>query len=449
MCQQASYREILAYIYHFTDYEMRGLAAYSPEFYNLDRMRRLLSMLGDPHRSFRSVHIAGTKGKGSTSAMIEAALRVAGYDTALYTSPHLHTFRERIQTGGELIPEVDVLRLALKMLPLLDHLPNINTFEVMTGLAFSWFAEQGVEIAVLEVGLGGRLDATNVVTPDVSVITSISRDHTAILGETRAEIAVEKAGIIKPGVPLVTSPQRVEAMDVIEATCQERGSPLIKVGRDWTWQVRDVDLNGQSFAVWRGSEEVGIFGVPLLGEYQVENAVTAVAALSLLERAGFCLPVAAVAEGLGSVRWPGRLEVLARAPFVVVDSAHNGSSARKLVTALWELIECENLIMILGASADHVTKGLLEALCANAARIIVTQTHHPKAASPVWIQEQVAELGFDADMSHSVPQALELALASAQTRDLICFAGSVFIAAEARVAWFRHQGMDLPPSDPS
>jgi dihydrofolate synthase/folylpolyglutamate synthase len=189
MQKQISYRDTLKYMYRFTDYEKRGFAAYAPEFYDLRRMHHLLTLLGEPQRSFRSVHIAGTKGKGSTAAMVESVLRSAGHRTGLYTSPHLHTFRERIQVCGDLIPEGDVVRLAEETRPLVAQVTGITTFEVMTGLAFAWFAEQGVEWAVLEVGLGGRLDATNVVTPVVAVITSISYDHTAVLGETLAEIA--------------------------------------------------------------------------------------------------------------------------------------------------------------------------------------------------------------------------------------------------------------------
>ena len=214
-----NYREALSYIYHFTDYEKRGFAVYAPEFYNLDRVRQLLGLLGDPQTNFQAIHIAGTKGKGSTAALIEAVLREAGYRTGLYTSPHLHSYRERIQVRGELIPEREVARLITEIQPLVERIASITTFEIITAMAFAWFAEQGVEWAVVEVGLGGRLDATNVVKPAVSVITSISLDHMLILGDTVSQIAQEKAVIIKEGVPVVSAPQPDEALAVIKDTC--------------------------------------------------------------------------------------------------------------------------------------------------------------------------------------------------------------------------------------
>jgi dihydrofolate synthase/folylpolyglutamate synthase len=449
MQPQPTYRDTLRYIYHFTDYERRGLAAYAPEFYNLERVHRLLALLGDPQERFQVVHIAGTKGKGSTAAMIESVLRAAGYRTALYTSPHLHTFRERILTKGALIPEADVIRLVEEMRPLLSQVPGITTFEVMTGMAFVWFAEREVEWAVLEVGLGGRLDATNVVNPAVAVITSISLDHTGILGDTHAKIAAEKAGIIKPGVPVVSSPQSDEALAVIEATCQQHGAPLTLVGRDWTWKAGEADLDGQTFVIRRGPQLVGEFWIPLLGAYQLLNATTAVATLSQLERNGVTVPQAAMRQGLQAVRWQGRLEILNRAPVLVADSAHNGDSARKLMAALRELVDFRRLIVVFGASTDHVTPALLEGLLSGADRVIATKARHPRAARPTWIQARAAELGFEMDLSGSVPQALDLALADAGPDDLVCCTGSVFVAAEARVAWFALQGLLLPPSDPS
>jgi dihydrofolate synthase/folylpolyglutamate synthase len=446
---KTAYHDTLWYIYRFTDYERRGLAAYAPEFYDLKRMNHLLTLLGEPQSSFRSVHIAGTKGKGSTAAMIESVLRSAGHRTGLYTSPHLHTFRERIQVAGDLIPESEVVRLVEEMRPLVTQVADITTFEVMTGLAFSWFAEQGVEWAVLEVGLGGRLDATNVVTPAVAVITSLSYDHTAVLGETLAEIAAEKAGIVKPGVPVVSAPQSDEARTVLEQICSRRGAPLTMVDGDWTWEAGDATLDGQTFAVRHGQEVVAGLWLPLLGEHQLENATTAMAALSLLRASGVDLPEVAIRDGFRLVRWPGRLEILARAPLIVADSAHNGESAAKLMAAMRSLLEFRRLIMILGASSDHVTPAVLTTLLSGADLAIATRARHPRAADPEWLRQRAGELGFQMELSDTVPQALDLALADAGPTDLICCTGSVFVAAEARAAWFARQGMPAPPSDPS
>jgi dihydrofolate synthase/folylpolyglutamate synthase len=443
------YRQALAYMYSLTDYENRGLAAYAPEFYNLERVHRFLSLLGDPHRTFQCVHIAGTKGKGSTAAMVESVLRAAGHRTGLYTSPHLHTFRERIQVGGTLIPEADVVRLIEEMRAAVSQVPDITTFEVMTGLAFSWFAEQGVEWAVLEVGLGGRLDATNVVTPAVAVITSLSLDHTAILGNSLPEIATEKAGIIKPGVPVVSAPQAGEALAVIEATCQRLGAPLTVVGRDWSWEAGAFDLDGQEFAVHHGQDVITGLWIPLLGEHQLENATTTLAVAALLRDEGVAIPETAIRQGLRSVRWPGRLEILNRAPLLVADSAHNGDSARKLMATLKRHFRFRRLTVILGASSDHVTPQLLKALLSNADRAIATRARHPRAANAAWLQARGNDLGFSLEVSDDVPQALAMALADASPEDLIVGTGSVFIAAEVRAAWFARQGMPMPPFDPA
>jgi len=444
-----TYADALAYLFGFTDYEKRGLAVYAPEFYDLERQRRLLVLMGEPHRSFQVVHVAGTKGKGSTAAMIESMLRASGRRTGLYTSPHLHTFRERIQVRGELIPEAEVVRLAGEMQPLVAQVPGITTFEVMTALAFAWFAEQKVEWAVVEVGLGGRLDATNVVNPAVAVLTSISYDHMAILGDTLTQIAAEKAGIVKPGVPVVSAPQPDEALAVIEQTCRRQGAPLTLVGRDWTWEAGAADLDGQSFTIHHGGQKIPGLWLPLLGEHQLVNATTAVAAISLLPVTNTKLTQADIREGLRTVYWPGRLEILGRAPLVIVDSAHNGDSAQKLMAALRACCCFQRLIIILGASADHVTPELLEALLTSADRAIATRSSHPRAADPAWLQARAGELGFSLEVTETVPQALTLALDGAGPEDLICCTGSVFVAAEARVAWRKAKGMALPPSDPA
>lgn len=442
------YKDALTTIYSFTDYEKRGFAIYAPENYSLDRVQRLLALLGNPHHRFRMVHVAGTKGKGSTAAMIESVLRAAGHSTGLYTSPHLHTFRERIQVNGSLIPEAEVVRLMGRMGGLLDQIPDITTFEVMTALALAWFADQEIEWAVLEVGLGGRLDATNAVIPIVSVITPISLDHTAVLGNTVAQIAAEKAGIVKEAVPVVSAPQITEALDVIQATCDQFGAPLVLVGRDWTWQGSPADLEGQRLQIRDERGRAIELWLPLLGAHQAVNAATAVAALDLVSWAGANVDVAAIHSGLRDLYWPGRLEVLSRRPLLVVDCAHNGDSARKLMTALKECCQFRRLLMVMGASADHATPEVLQALLTGASLAIATKTRHPRAASPEWLQARAAELDLEMEVSESVAQAVDRALSLASPEDLICCAGSVFVAAEAREAWFLRQGIPLPPLDP-
>jgi dihydrofolate synthase/folylpolyglutamate synthase len=444
-----NYRDALDYMYRLTDYEKRGFATYTPEFYNLDRVHQLLALLGDPHHRYPSIHIAGTKGKGSTAAMIESVLREAGYRTGLYTSPHLHTFRERIRAGARMIPEEAVSRLIASMQPLVDQVENITTFEVMTCLAFLWFAEQQIDWAVVEVGMGGRLDATNVLLPEVSVITSLSLDHTTILGDTLAKIAAEKAGIIKPGVPVISAPQEAEALAVIESVCAQETAPLTLVGRDWTFHGAIAAAGeGQEFSVRRGAKVIPRLHIPLLGAYQIENATTALAALWTLRRQGASIPLYAIRRGLSKVHWPGRLEILNETPLVVADSAHNGDSAQKLVATLKDQFAYKRLILILGASADHASPELLTTLLSAADWAIATRAQHPRAADPTWLQEQARQLGYEMVITDSIAAALDQALAQASPDDLICGTGSIFVVAEMRAAWLARQGLPLPPVDP-
>ena len=445
---RTTYRDALTFIYSYTDYEQRGFATYAPEFYDLDRVRRLLARLGNPQDTYRIVHIAGTKGKGSTAAMTESILRAAGYRTGLFTSPHLHTFRERMQVCGRPIEEAAVAGMIRKLRPLVRRIPHITTFEIMTALALAWFADEGTEWVVLEVGLGGRLDATNVVLPAVSVITPISLDHTAILGDTVAKIAAEKAGIVKPGVPVVSAPQVPEAAAVIEDICRRLGVSLTSVEHDYAWTGGPSDLKGQSFSVTHAGETLADLWIPLLGEHQQVNATTALAAIDVLGASGLEVAPAALRAGLRDVCWPARLEILSERPLLVVDSAHNGDSAEKLVKWLTSLDSHRPLTMVVGASADHVTPDLLRVLLSGAQRRIATRSRHPRAAGPAMLRDQAAGLGMEMEVCDSVPEALESALAEAEPDGVICFAGSVFVAAEARAAWFARQGLPLPPSDP-
>ncbi|HIC93960.1 MAG TPA: bifunctional folylpolyglutamate synthase/dihydrofolate synthase [Anaerolineae bacterium] len=451
-----TYEEALDYIYSFTDYEKGTSYRYAPEFFDLARMERLLALLDNPHRRFPSVHIAGTKGKGSTAAMTASVLQAAGYRTGLYTSPHLHTFRERIRVDGQLIERAEVLALAKRLRPLVEGIEGITTFEIMTAMAFLHFVERRVDFAVLEVGLGGRLDATNVVTPLVSVITSLSYDHTHVLGHTLAQIAREKAGIIKRGVPVVSAPQAPEAMAVIEQVCRERGAELLVVGRDWTWEAGETNLEGQWFKVASGKWQMAnlrsqnpsrSFWIPLLGRHQLINATVVVAAVEVLRQRGVRISEDGLREGLRRVRWPGRLEVLGRRPFLVVDCAHNADSAQKLAAALRELFAYRDLILIFGASADKDIRGMMRALLPLAREVILTRAHHPRAADPGALWEEARSLGWEAAIGGDVADALSQALELADEDDLVCVTGSTFVVAEAREAWAELTGGAMPERD--
>lgn len=445
-----NYRQALDYIYSFTDYEKLKGYRYTPQDFSLERVERLLALLGNPHREFPSVHIAGTKGKGSTAAMIESILRAAGYRTGLYTSPHLHTFRERIRVNGQLIAEEEVAIGVERLRPLVEQVGGLTTFEIITALGFHVFSQEKIDIAVVEVGLGGRLDATNVVTPLVSVITSLSFDHTYLLGSTLASIAREKAGIIKPRIPTISAPQKPEAIAVIEARCQEQKAPLILVGRDWVWQPLAADTDGQRFRVARLNPP-GLhyeLWIPLLGRHQLINATVALAAVDQLRQQGLAVPDEAVAEGLRRVSWPGRLEVLQRAPFFVVDGAHNVDSATRLAEGLRELFSWERFTLIFGVSSDKDAPGMLRQLLPLADEVIFTRAHHPRAAPPEELVEVAMSLGHRGTPVSSVKEAVQEALAEARPEDLICATGSLFLVAEAREAWAELTGHEVPERDP-
>ena len=424
------YRESLRYLLSFTDFEKLPGSAYSAANFDLRRMVELLSLLGNPHLVPRTIHIAGTKGKGSTAAMIASALSADGCRTGLYTSPHLHTFRERMRVDGEMIEEGMFADLTDKARPAVEEVNRrheygeLTTFEILTAVAFSFFDEQGVDFQVLETGLGGRLDATNVVSPELCVITSISRDHAEVLGDTLAEIAGEKAGIIKRGAQVISAPQRPEAAAVIEDACRRNETTLVVVGRDVTWRKLTSDLSGQSFEVegTRGSYKLAI---PLLGAHQLENAATTVAALEALG-----VESNAIARGLAQVMWPGRLEVLRREPVVMVDGAHNADSARRLKESITEYFDHKRLILVIGASSDKDVAGMVAELAPLASAVIATRSRHPRAVAPAGLIDEFSRYGVVPRVTESVAAAMKLALAKAKPGDLICAAGSVFVIAE-------------------
>ncbi len=416
-----TYSEALIYLNQFVNYERTRPQRYAPETLSLDRMNDLLDRLGRPERTFRTIHIAGTKGKGSTAAMIEACLRAAGYRTGLYTSPHLHTFRERIRVNGAYISREEFTQLVDDVEPHLKAVEGVTWFEVVTTLAFMFFARSQIDAAVLEVGLGGRFDATNVVTPIVSVITSLSMDHMNLLGSTIEQIAFEKAGIIKPHIPVVSAPQVPEALDVIRRVARARGAKLIV----------------------SHPEEVASFPVvrlPLLGAHQWVNARVAVNALRVANERGLTISHEAVRQGLETVKWPGRLEVLSRDPLVVVDGAHNGDSAQKLSAALREVFHLDRWTLIVGISADKDIPAILDGLLPIAQHVIVTQASNSRAASVEALGAQVSHRGLELTPASNVAEALEIAL---NDRAPLIITGSLFTVADARAAWFKRMGLPL------
>jgi len=438
------YQEALDYILKFADYERMPRSAL---VFDLRRIMLLLARLGNPHLSAKSVHVAGTKGKGSTANMIASILSHAGYRVGFYTSPHLLSFTERVQINGKAIPEGDFARITQRLQPEVAavnreaEFGELTTFEILTALAFLYFSGEKVDYQVMETGLGGRLDATNVVTPEVCVLTSISYDHTDVLGDTLARIAGEKAGIIKQGCPVVSAPQFPEAAAVIERVRREKQAELIRVGSDITWKLESFNTEGQSFSV-KGRQGSYQLKIPLLGEYQLENAAAAVAAAEVLAERGAEITAGEISEGLANVNWPGRLQILGRQPWLVIDGAHNAYSMGRLTDALKKYFSFGRAWIIFGASSDKDAGGMAAEIAAFTDRVIVTGSRHPRAVPPDKMAGEFTRRGVNASVSPDVAGAVRMALQQAAPDDLICAAGSIFVIAEV-LEFFRDKKDEL------
>jgi len=445
------YQQALDYLYSFVDYSLTRQLRYSPDKFDLSRMQRLLSLLGDPHLKYPTVHVAGTKGKGSTAAMIASILQAAGLRVGFYSSPHLEDFVERIQINQEPISHEQLAALVDAIRPTVAQIERLTTFEITTAVAFQAFQQAAVDVAVIEVGLGGRLDATNVVKPEVAVITSISYDHTQVLGESLEQIAREKAGIIKPKVPVVVAPQRREAMAVIREVAESQAAPLIQVGNDYRYAPVTHSLDGQVFWLWKADEqplldrlleeEEGLdwqpqqYTLPLLGLHQLDNAATAYAAVDALREKGWEIDDAAVARGFRQVKWPGRFEILHRSPFLVVDSAHNQDSALKLRLALEDYFPGKKVILIIGASEDKDIEGIFRELMPRTQKVIATRSFHPRAIDPEKLAALARRFGCPARVVVPIEEALTHAIQLADEHTLVLATGSLFVAAAVRQCW--------------
>ncbi|HEY9077403.1 MAG TPA: folylpolyglutamate synthase/dihydrofolate synthase family protein [Anaerolineaceae bacterium] len=432
---QIAFQEALDYIYKFVDYSLTRNLRYSPEKFDLSRMEHLLHLLGDPHRKYGVVHVAGTKGKGSTSAMIASVLQEAGYRVGFYTSPHLHEYTERIQVNRQPISMASFVALLDSIKPIIEQVERITTFEITTALAFLYFAQEKVDYAVVEVGLGGRLDATNLVEPIVSVITSLSYDHMNVLGDTLAKIAGEKAGIIKQGHPVVVSPQQDEALQVVEKIAAERNAPVRLVGREVHFIAESHSLDGQVFRVWSTDSEPLRLEIPLLGGHQIENAAAAYAAIQVLQSKGIAISLSAIRSGFAKVQWSGRFEILRREPPIVIDSAHNRDSARRLRMAITDYFPDRRLVLLFGASEDKDIAGMFAELLPGTSELIATQSVHPRAAAPEQLVKMANEMGYPARVVMPLEQALIVGIEAASTDGILLATGSLFIAAAVRDAW--------------
>lgn len=468
----AAYDEALRFLHDRIDYERAAAADCTADDLRLDRLRRLLAELGDPHLAVPAIHVAGTKGKGSTAALLASVLRQAGYRTGLFVSPHLHALEERFTVDGrharpaQVVSLVDRLREAVARIDAGSGRLPPTFFELVTALAWLHFARSRCDVVVLEVGLGGRLDATNLCRPEVCVVTNISRDHVRILGPTLADIAREKAGIVKPGVPVVTGIRQAETLAVLEDVCRTRGAPLRRLDREFTLRLDDreptaphVDPSENAphssctphsstaphrFDIVTARRTWSSLTVSLPGRHQTTNAALAVAVLDLLIERGWTIPESAVVDGLARTNWPARVEVLARNPTVVVDAAHNWASVGALVDTLPELGPARNRILVFASSRDKDYRGMLRRLLPHFPTVVLTRFRDNPRAIPL-DQLQSAAAGLSSRPMHAASDpaaAWDLARRLAGPDDLVCAAGSFFLAAE-----FRELVLQEPPRD--
>ncbi len=434
-----TYEQAIEYIESFIDYE-RISAPYDPFGWKLERVELLLELLGNPHYRLKAIHIAGTKGKGSTSAIVSSILKSAGYKVGLYTSPHLVTFRERIVINDQMISKEQVCEMVEYVKPYIEKLRQqegtigkISFFDVYTAIALLFFDIQKVDFAVVEVGMGGRLDATNVVNPLVSVITPISYDHMLSLGNTLTAIAGEKAGIIKENSYVVSAPQEQEALKVIKETCKRKNSILFQVGQDFVYEKTQTGAFNE-FNVY------GIFGryehltVQMLGEHQIINATTALGAIECLRFHKIKIPYISIKEGISNAKLKARVEVVQYNPIIILDVSHNSASAKALSETIKKTFGYQKLILILGVSLHKDVKGMGKYLCPIADKIILTKVDNPRAMSPEAIRDELKDLYDDFIIADNAQSAIQIARSIATPLDLICITGSFYLAGEAMKA---------------
>lgn len=421
-----TYEESLAYLEGLVDWERSPKPSYD---FDLGGFRSFLSRLGDPQKRLRNpILIAGTKGKGSTGAIIASALRASGYRVGLFTSPHLVSFPERIALNGESIAKEDFARFIEALRSHIKSKGGFRTvFEVLTAISFLYFLEKGVDFSVFEVGLGGRLDSTNVIDPVLSVITPISLDHTDVLGESLDKVAKEKAAIVRKGGMVVSAPQSEEVLGIIEETCRKKRASLSVAGRDMDYKTVGCDLGGSRFRVL-GNQTEELY-IPLLGRHQTLNGATAYLCLDLL-RKGFSIPSKDIREGFSGVRWPGRLQIVGEKPWVVLDGAHNPKSAETIAQAVTELFSYRKLLLVFSCLSNKDLRGISRFLSPIADEVVVTGVKNPRSADPERLAKEFRREGKTVKVASSAESALEFARSSTMKKDLILVTGSFYLVGE-------------------
>lgn len=429
-----NYQEAINYIENTAQFGMK---------LGLERTEKILELLGDPHKKVKMIHIAGTNGKGSTTAMVSRVLMEAGYKVGTYISPYIEEFEERIQINNENIPKEDLVHIITEVSKAIDEVialgyQNPTQFEIITCAAFLYYHIKKVDYAVIEVGLGGRLDSTNVITPILSIITSISLDHVAILGDTLDKIAFEKAGIIKEGIPTVLFPQQPEAEIVIEKVATEKKSLLIKVDSDKARFIDsyEVEVNGEKKVVQKVEiktlRENYSLELALLGKHQILNATVAVYACEKLIDLGAKISKENIANGMKTVKWPGRLEIMKTDPRVVIDGAHNIDGISKLTESIDMYFKYDNLILILGILADKQVREMIETIVPKASRVIAVTPNSERAELAEDLKAEIENLGVACEAVEDYREAYEKALSYCTEKDLLLISGSLYMIGDMR-----------------
>lgn len=436
--QPRTFRSAINYLDSLTNYERVLGPQYTPANFGLSRMSRILSAMGNPHRSFKSAHIAGTKGKGSTATMLAEMLRGCGLKVGLYTSPHLLDIRERIVIDGEKISENGFAKAVWGVAGVTARakVPSPTYFEVLTAAAFQYFADEEIDIAVVETGLGGRLDSTNVITPEVVGITSISFDHLAQLGPTLESIAREKAGVFKKGVTVISAPQRPNVKEVLREAAEAVSAPLKfsdeEVDFSYRFEFsRDAGRHAR-ICLTTPTSKFEHLHVPLLGEHQAANCTVALRMLDALKQRGFPIDDQRAMVGLGNVRLPGRMQMICEDPRILIDGAHNAASIDALMRAIGQNITYDSMVVIFACHKDKDIPGMIRRIQLGADKIIFTSTGSPRSAEASELAAQYMETsGKMAQVARNLDEAMRIALGAVTREDVICITGSFYLVAEA------------------
>lgn len=415
---------------------LRDLTKFGFNF-GLGRIEELLARLDNPHQKLKVIHVGGTNGKGSTATMIAGVLKAAGFKVGMFTSPHLHSYCERYKINGAEISPEKIAELLTGMRPLLENMvkegfEHPTEFEVSTALGFLYFWIEAVDFLVLEVGLGGAIDSTNVVIPQVSVITNVAMDHMDYLGSTVTEIAAIKSGIIKPKVPVVTAADDQAALEVIREAAQRNGSPLTEVGRDLTWRISKSTEAGVEFDVSTPAKTYKGLQIRLVGEHQVLNACTALAAIEALSSSGVFIDEQTVRQGLAGASWPARLEMVNTSPRVLIDGAHNMHGALSLSKALKDVFSYQDLFLVFGMLGDKEREKVVAELAPLAKAVVVTKPNSPRAGDWEKIADEVRKYVNEVYLIESIGEAVKKGMDLAGPKDLVCVTGSLYMVAEAR-----------------